>query len=202
MAEAAAARGETAPPDPERAAARLLDRVVAITFTEAAAAEMAGKTAGELTTIAADGALPDWLGAPGLPDAGVRAARAAALLATLDHLQVSTIHAFCLGLLAAHPVEAGLHPQLAVDADGRAVEALVHETVEAALRDAYGDPPDPAFMTLAARGKGPPEIVAALDRPDRRRAAAGGARRRPVGRPRGRLAPRPAAPPAAGRCTS
>ena len=45
--------------------------------------------------------------------------RARALLGTLDHLAVRTIHAFCRGLLADHPLEAGVHPDLTIDADGQ-----------------------------------------------------------------------------------
>jgi ATP-dependent exoDNAse (exonuclease V) beta subunit len=150
---------------PERVAAAVLAGVVAITFTEAAAAEMAARTARELAGLAAGddaGDLPDWLDGALLPPAGERALRARALLATLDHLSVRTIHAFCLGLLAEHPLEAGVHPDLTVDADGRLVEEAVREAVEAALRDGYGDPGDPDLLALAVVGIGPREIVEAL----------------------------------------
>ena len=147
---------------PDRVAAEVLGRVVAITFTEAAAAEMAGRAARELAALAAGGAAPDWLEPSVLPPAAERAARARALLGTLDHLAVRTIHAFCRGLLADHPLEARVHPDLTIDADGRLVEEVVRETVEDALRAGYGDPGNPHLLTLAARGFGPPEIVEAL----------------------------------------
>ncbi|HEX9944926.1 MAG TPA: UvrD-helicase domain-containing protein [Thermoanaerobaculia bacterium] len=147
---------------PDRIAAEVLDRVVAITFTEAAAAEMAGRAARELTRLATGGEAPGWLEASLLPPPPERSRRARALLGTLDRLAVRTIHAFCRGLLADHPLEAGVHPDLVIDADGRLVEDLVCETVEDALRDAYGDPGDPHLLTLASRGFGPPEIVEAL----------------------------------------
>ncbi len=73
-----------------------------------------------------------------------------------------TIHAFCRGLLADHPLEARIHPDLVIDADGHLVEEVVRETVEDALRDGYGDPGDPHLLALAIRGFGPPEIVEAL----------------------------------------
>jgi ATP-dependent helicase/nuclease subunit A len=154
--------GRRAEEGPDRVAAEVLGRVVAITFTEAAAAEMAGRAARELSALAAGHQAPDWLEASVLPPAPERALRARALLGTLDHLAVRTIHAFCRGLLADHPLEAGVHPDLTIDADGRLVEDVVRETVEDALRDGYGDPGDPHLLALASRGFGPPEIVEAL----------------------------------------
>ncbi len=147
---------------PDRVAAEVLGRVVAITFTEAAAAEMAGRAARELAALAVGTEAPGWLEPSVLPAPAERARRARALLGTLDHLAVRTIHAFCRGLLADHPLEAGVHPDLTIDADGRRVEEVVRETVEDALREGYGDPGDPHLLTLAARGFGPPEIVEAL----------------------------------------
>jgi ATP-dependent helicase/nuclease subunit A len=147
---------------PDRVAAEVLGRVVAITFTEAAAAEMAGRTARELSALAAGGEAPGWLDASLLPPLPERAERARALLGTLDHLSVRTIHAFCRGLLADHPLEAGVHPDLKIDADGRLVEEVVRETVEDFLREGYGDPGDPHLLALAARGFGPQEVVESL----------------------------------------
>jgi ATP-dependent helicase/nuclease subunit A len=147
---------------PDRIAAEVLGRVVAITFTEAAAAEMAGRGARELASLAGGGEVPPWLDPSLLPPAPERAARARALLGTLDHLAVRTIHAFCRGLLADHPLEAGVHPDLAIDADGRLVEAVVQEVVEDSLRQGYGAPGDPHLLALASRGFGPQEIVEAL----------------------------------------
>lgn len=147
---------------PERIAADVLRGVVAITFTEAAAAEMAGRTSRELDALARGAGRPDWLDPDALPAPDETAGRARALLGALDHLQVRTIHAFCLGLLADHPLEAGVHPRLTVDAEGRLLEEVVRETVEGALREGYGAPGDPHLMALAVRGFGPQEIVEAL----------------------------------------
>ena len=147
---------------PERIAADVLRGVVAITFTEAAAAEMAGRTARELDALARGEERPAWLDPEVLPSLEETVRRAHALLGALDHLQVRTIHAFCLGLLTAHPLEAGVHPRLTVDADGRLLEEIVRETVETALREGYGAPGDPHLMALAVRGFGPQEVVEAL----------------------------------------
>lgn len=156
---AVAGRREEAP---DRVAAEVLGRIVAITFTEAAAAEMAGRAARELAGLAAGGEAAGWLETDHLPPAAERSRRARALLGTLDHLAVRTIHAFCRGLLADHPLEAGVHPELTIDADGGLVEQIVREAVEDSLRVAYGDPGDRHVLALAARGFGPQEIVDAL----------------------------------------
>ena len=146
----------------ERTAADVLRGVVAITFTEAAAAEMAARASQELGALAAGGPLPDWLDAEVFPPLPEVARRARALLGALDHLAVRTIHAFCLGLLAEHPLEAGVHPRLQVDAEGRLLEETVGEVVESALRTGYGTPGDPDLLALAVRGIGPQEIIEAL----------------------------------------
>lgn len=147
----------------EKTAAELLARVVAITFTEAAAAEMATRTAQELAKIAANGSLPLWLRSADVPASpGERSLRARALLGSLDRLNVRTIHAFCRSLLADHALEAGLHPDLEVDADGTMLEEVVLEVVEDRLRASYGDPGDPDSLALAARGFGPREVAETL----------------------------------------
>lgn len=164
LAERAAAKPFGRPEEVtiDRIAAEVLSRVVAITFTEAAAAEMAGRTARELAALASGGEVPSWLDASLLPPAAERVARARALLGTLDHLAVRTIHAFCRGLLADHPLEAGVHPDLAIDADGWRLEQVVQEIVEDSLREGYGAPGDPHLLALAALGHGPQEMVEAM----------------------------------------
>ncbi len=149
-------------PGPDRIAAAVLGGVVAITFTEAAAAEMASRAARELGSLARGDEPQPWLDSSVLPPAEERARRARALASTLDHLAIRTIHAFCLGLLADHPLEARLHPDLQVDADGLMLEMVVQETVESSLREGYGDPGDPHLLALAARGFGPREVAEAL----------------------------------------
>jgi ATP-dependent helicase/nuclease subunit A len=157
-----AAESRRPAPGPDRVAAAVLGGVVAITFTEAAAAEMASRAARELGCLARGDEPQPWLDPAVLPPPEERARRARALASTLDHLAVRTIHAFCRGLLADHPLEAGLHPDLQVDADGLLLEAVVQETVESSLREGYGDPGDPHLLALAARGFGPREVSEAL----------------------------------------
>ncbi len=116
-------------PTAERIAAATLERVVAITFTEAAAAEMAqrvGRALGELAAGTDDGRFPEGaLPAPGAE----RSARCRALAGALDRLVVRTIHGFCRRLLARHPIEVGLAPGFAVDADLSITTELAHEVL-------------------------------------------------------------------------
>jgi ATP-dependent exoDNAse (exonuclease V) beta subunit len=101
---------------PERVAARVLRGVVAITFTEAAAAEMALRVERALAGVE-DGELVVGLDESVLPAGEHRVQRAAWLRDVLDQLPVQTIHAYARRLLTAHPFEAGLHPSLEVDAE-------------------------------------------------------------------------------------
>jgi superfamily I DNA/RNA helicase len=151
-------RGE---PGDELVAAAALDRVVAITFTDAAAAEMAERVADSLSAVIGGELLP-WLDEEALPAFDVRVERARALLVALDHLVVCTIHAFCRRLLARYPLEAGLHPDFTVDAEGVALDQAVHEVVQEHLRRAFGASSDPQALALAAMGISPGGIAEAL----------------------------------------
>jgi len=162
-AEAALAKGvERA--DAETIAGRVLDRVVAVTFTEAAAAEMEERIARGLRALVAEGA--DWpkgLDPAAVPaDPALRRARARALLAGFDRLRVSTIHAFCRRLLAEHPREAGVHPRFTVDAAGLARAAAAREAVEGWLFEAARDE-DADLFALVEAGVAAPELEAAVD---------------------------------------
>jgi ATP-dependent helicase/nuclease subunit A len=92
------------------------DRILALTFTRAAAAEMQNrlvKRLGEWQGLE-DAALDAELGAMGLAaDASLRRRARSLFGQALDvpgGLKVQTLHAFAQGLLAAFPVEAGLPP--------------------------------------------------------------------------------------------
>ncbi|MGI9432548.1 MAG: UvrD-helicase domain-containing protein [Myxococcota bacterium] len=146
---------------PERLASETFRRVVAITFTEAAAAEMAVRVGTALLELQA-GAPVVGIYRAALPGADVLQVRARALVGALDQLGVRTIHAFCRRLLSAHALEAGLHPRFQVDAGGGALEAVAREVMEAHLQRAYGEPGEPDARELAATGFGPPEVEQAL----------------------------------------
>ena len=149
--------------EPEAAAARVLERVTAITFTERAAAEMAERVVQALAGIL-DGNETIWLHMEDLElGEEEKRRRASALLTSLDRLDMGTIHAFCRRLLAAHPLEADLHPAFDVDAEGTAVQRIAEEVIADSLHRAYGDPGDADLLSLARLGFGPGEIAEALE---------------------------------------
>jgi len=146
----------------DRIAAQVLRGVVAITFTEKAAAEMSERIGDALLDMERRES-PGWLEDP-LPTlcADELRSRARALRGSLDHLVVQTIHAYCRRLLVENSLDARLHPNLEIDADGRLQEQAVRSAMEAALETAYANSGDPGFLTLGARGIGPREIEQAL----------------------------------------
>jgi len=133
------------------------DRILCLTFTKAAATEMAnriigilaGWATGEPPTVRAS--LEAMTGAP--PDDGMFA-RARSLFATVidapGGLKVQTVHAFCQAALERFPAEAGAPPGFAA-LDERAAADLLTEARDAVLR---------AIMAEAA----PDGLSAALDR--------------------------------------
>ncbi len=149
---------------PEEIARKVIEGVVAITFTEAAAAEMARKI-GEALAAFAQGLEPvGWA-----PDEAVmpetveeRKERAGYLSDEVHRLAVGTIHSFCQRLLSAYPLEANLHPRFVVDAEEDAIGALVVQVVEEALRSLDRDPVRPDWEVLAGAGIDPPQIAETL----------------------------------------
>lgn len=125
------------------------ERILCITYTKAAAAEMANRIDKELSrwAVASEEALTALLakliGAP--PDAR-RLDRARSLFAhvleTPGGLQIFTIHAFCQTVLKRFPIEAGLAPHFAVIDERDAAAALADSrraTIEAARANPAGD---------------------------------------------------------------
>ncbi len=150
------------PPHARSLAGRVLSGVVAITFTEAAAAEMESRVGQALRGLAR-GELPLGVAAHALPALAEASRRAAALLASLDRLVMRTIHGFCSRLLAAHALEAGIHPRFRVDGRGLERAGAVREAVEERLRTALEEGLDADLLVLAEHGKGPAELAEAVE---------------------------------------
>ena len=147
---------------------RVLQRLVAITFTEAAAAEMSLRVSRAFAELGA-GRGPVGLPADELArELGLSleqlSERARAFAEAGQHLRLSTIHAFAAELLLEAPLEAGLHPRPTIDAEGEALRRAAREAVEAELAVALGPEPNPAWLHLAQQGFGPAEIEAELVR--------------------------------------
>jgi ATP-dependent helicase/nuclease subunit A len=118
-------------------------RILCLTFTKAAAAEMSIRLAHRLShwSIAADGTLATAIaeitgtppGAEMLDEARRLFAR---LLDTPGGMRIDTIHAFCQSVLRRFPLEAGVAPHFTVLDERSAAEALIE------ARNAILDRPD------------------------------------------------------------
>ena len=107
------------------------ERLLCLTFTRAAAAEMALRIARELArwTVADDealaGALAALTGARPEQDTLDRARRLfATVLDVPDGLKIQTIHAFCQSLLRRFPLEAGVAPNFQIADERMSTELL------------------------------------------------------------------------------
>ncbi|MEY2420573.1 MAG: ATP-dependent helicase/nuclease subunit [Acidimicrobiaceae bacterium] len=96
-----------------------ISRLVAITFTEAAAAELRDRIRTELEKAAADYSLPD--------DEQLRCTIART---QIDRATITTLHGFAQRILAEHPLDVGLAPVFDIDDDVQArvrfVERWMH----------------------------------------------------------------------------
>ena len=148
----------------EAVARKVIEGVAAIIFTDAAAAEMASRIGEALNGLAAGETPVGWIPGNLVENLGAEesAARAGALCGEVHRFRVTTIHAFCQRVLAAHPFEAGLHPRFEIDADLTALEALVDEVVLDALRELEQSPQRDLWERLAVKGVGPAKVAAAL----------------------------------------
>jgi ATP-dependent helicase/nuclease subunit A len=112
-------------------------RILCLTFTRAAAAEMATRVAARLGEWAAadDGALAAALAALGVRADAATAARARGLFArvldTPGGLRIATFHAFCQSLLRRFPLEAAVAPHFALVEERDQAELLAAARDEA-----------------------------------------------------------------------
>jgi len=131
------------------------DRILCLTYTKAAAAEMQARlfdTLGKWSVMSDDELNTELVKLIG-PDHGQNLATARGLFAlaleTPEGLKVQTIHAFCAQVLARFPMEAGILPGF--DQIDDAAEARLKHDVKARLfHDAWYDPRSPLAANLAA----------------------------------------------------
>lgn len=130
------------------------ENILCLTFTKAAAAEMADRITSQLahwvqasdTQLAKDlGAIDADLGEKSL--ARARTLFAAVLDAPGGGIAIQTIHSFCQSLLASFPVEAGIAPGFAA-MDEREHGLLTDDALEKLLVDAEAGQDDALFATV------------------------------------------------------
>ncbi len=145
--------------EPADIAARVAEGTVAITFTDAAAAEMSRRLGELLGSLASGGIARDLSPLPHLLTGIDLQERARRLTAVLSRIRLQTIHSFCHRLLADHPFEAGLHPTLSVDAEGKEVNRAATEVLLERLRTR-----PPQVVALVAQGVDPAALHEGLVR--------------------------------------
>lgn len=130
-----------------KASDRPLNSVVAVTFTEKAAAEMRSRVRDRLERERLDPAL----------DAATRA-RCEALLRQIDSARINTIHALCAEILRASAAELGIDPEFVI-LDEVEAAILLQGAIDDALRAGIETG---ALGRLVALGFTPDEIRAVL----------------------------------------
>ncbi len=131
------------------------DKILGLTFTKAAAAEMSNRIQARLArwaTMAEAGLvaeLSELQGMPPEPDQMIRARKLfAQVLDVPGGLKIQTIHAFCQSLLGRFPIEAGQAPHFEVLDDRTAAEYL-RSARDAILMEARAQARGPLARALA-----------------------------------------------------
>jgi ATP-dependent helicase/nuclease subunit A len=148
------------------------ERLLCLTFTKAAAAEMANRIAGRLAGWATDSDLSlaaDLGRLTGQPPTAVLQTRARRLFArvldTPGGMKIQTIHAFCQSLLRRFPLEGELAPHFQVMADRDAGEMLAQareEVLGAARQDGTALADALSVVTEVVHEMAFPELMAEL----------------------------------------
>lgn len=135
------------------------ERILCVTYTKAAAAEMQGRLFERLGgwAVADDDALAEDLAAIGESTHDLARARAlfASALETPGGLKIQTLHAFCEKLLRRFPLEAGLSPAFDImdDLTGRSLaEATVSDLLTAQAPESLTEARDRLIRKLKVAG--------------------------------------------------
>jgi len=130
------------------------ESLLCLTFTKAAAAEMAQRLMGRLAhwATAADGKVAADLEALGVAPEDERIVQARALFALVLELEgglrISTLHGFCQSLLARFPLEAEIEPGFGL-LEGHDQSAMIGDVLLSLARVAVADP-DPRLLDAFA----------------------------------------------------
>ncbi|MAA77668.1 MAG: hypothetical protein CL916_00290, partial [Deltaproteobacteria bacterium] len=142
------------PTDDEFAIA-LMHRVVAITFTEAAAEEMVDRLGIALIALSRFEKEDPVVGFSvvdlSMPIPLLKQ-RAQLMLGVVDQMRISTIHSFCRSILKSHPLEANLHPHFDIDADGSMSKRVVHDVLVRYFHDQLRNSTNSGIRTIFEAG--------------------------------------------------
>lgn len=141
----------------------VLRGLLALTFTEKAAAEMQTRLCDALAGIA-QGFLPRGLDESELPDTdGRRAQRAQALLDALTEPVGMTLHSFAQRLVRLDPEAAGFPFGYRIDAEGYALRECIRRVVDAEFRRAFDGPVDALWLEYLRADGSPQRLVDCLE---------------------------------------
>lgn len=141
----------------------VLRGLLALTFTEKAAAEMQTRLCDALAGIA-QGTLPRGLDEAELPDTdGRRAQRAQALLAALTEPVGMTLHSFAQRLVRLDPEAAGFPFGYRIDGEGHGLRECIRRVVDAEFRRAFDGPVDALWLEYLRADGSPQRLVDCLE---------------------------------------